>query len=245
MVANAPVVGEKVNYFTVGQPFLQLRFDQHAGNSSGQIYQPLEKTMKKIIPIVALLALPAVAQANLVVNGSFEDYTSVNAGTWSIFGSGHGWTTGNNGVEIRNAVAGSAEDGVRFAELDTTGNSWISQTIHTNANQLMELSFSYAPRAGVSAASNKIHAFWNNQSLGIFTGNGNTTTSWIDVTFDVQADASGFGVLKFAAIGTSDGYGGSLDNVSLNAVPEPESAALMFAGLGLLAAVSRRRQNRA
>lgn len=200
--------------------------------------------MKKIIPIVALLALPAVAQANLVVNGSFEDYTSVNAGSWSIFGSGYGWTTGANGVEIRNAVAGSAADGVRFAELDTTGNSWISQTIHTNANQMMELSFSYAPRAGVSAASNKIHAFWNGQSLGIFTGNGNTTTNWVDLTFDVQADASGFGVLKFAAIGTSDSVGGSLDNVSLNAVPEPESAALLLAGLGLLAAVSHR-QNRA
>ena len=72
--------------------------------------------MKKIIPIVALLTLPAVAQASFVINGSFEDYTSVNAGSWSIFGNGHGWTTGNNGVEIRNAVAGSAADGVRFAD---------------------------------------------------------------------------------------------------------------------------------
>lgn len=201
--------------------------------------------MKNIIPIVALLALPAVAQANLVVNGSFEDYTSVNAGSWSIFGSGLGWTTGPLGVEIRNAVAGSAADGVRFAELDTTGNSWISQTIHTNANQTLELSFSYAPRAGVAAASNRVQAFWNDQSLGIFTGNGNTTTSWLDLTFDVQANASGFGVLKFAAAGTSDRLGGSLDNVSVTVVPEPESAALLVAGLGLLAAVSRRRQSRA
>ncbi|MGB4062364.1 MAG: PEP-CTERM sorting domain-containing protein [Azonexus sp.] len=201
--------------------------------------------MKKLLAIAALLSAPAIAQANLVVNGSFEDYSTVAAGTWSTFGSGYGWTTGANGVEIRNAVVGTAADGVRFAELDTNVNSWISQTIQTNANQTLELSFSYAPRADVSAGSNPIQIFWNDQSLGTITGNGNKGSSWLDLIYDVQADANGFGVLKFAAIGVSDGLGGSLDNISVTAIPEPDTSAMLLAGLGILAAVTRRRQRRA
>lgn len=201
--------------------------------------------MKKLMTIGALLIAPAVAQANLVTNGSFEDYSTVGAGSWSTFGSGYGWTTGAKGVEIRNAVAGVAADGVRFAELDTSGNSWISQTIHTNANQALDLTFSYAPRAGVSAASNKIEVFWNGRSIGKFTGDGNSGSIWFNADIDVQADANGIGVLRFAAIGTSDSYGGSLDNISVTAVPEPGSAAMFIAGLGVLVGVARRRQTRA
>lgn len=198
--------------------------------------------MKKMLAIAALLSAPALAQANLVVNGSFEDYASVTAGTWRNFGSGYGWETSNLGVEIRNNVAGTAADGVRFAELDTTGNSWIFQTIHTDPFQTLELSFSYAPRAGVASNSNGIQVFWNTLSLGAITGNGSNGSSWFDLVYDVQADASGFGVLKFAAIGNSDRLGGSLDNIAVSVVPEPGSAAMLLAGLGILAAVSRRRR---
>ena len=202
--------------------------------------------MKKLLVIAALLSAPAFAQANLVVNGSFEDYTSVTPGNWNVFyGGGYGWTTGANGVEIRNAVAGTAAEGVRFAELDAHANSWISQTIHTNALQSLELAFSYAPRASVSAGSNPIQVFWNDQSLGTVTGNGNKGSSWFDLVYNVQADASGFGVLKFAAVGVSDSLGGSLDNVTVTAVPEPNTSAMLLAGLGILAAVTRRRQHRA
>jgi hypothetical protein len=195
--------------------------------------------MKKLLAIAALLSAPAFAQANLVVNGGFEDYSTVAAGQWRIFGSGYGWTTDANGVEIRNAVAGTAAEGVRFAELDTIGNSWISQTIHTYAFQSLELAFSYAPRAGVAANSNGIQVFWNDQSLGSITG---SSSNWLDLIYDVQADANGFGTLKFAAIGSSDRVGGSLDNISVTAIPEPDTSAMLLAGLGILAVVTRRRQ---
>jgi hypothetical protein len=198
--------------------------------------------MKKLLTIAALLCVPALAQANLVVNGSFENYSTVTPGTWNIFGSGNGWTTSTSGVEIRNAIAGTAADGVRFAELDTTANSWISQIIQTNANQALELSFAYAPRAGVAANSNGIEVFWNNLSLGSITGNGNIGSSWLNQVYDVQADANGFGILKFAATGISDSVGGSLDKISVTAVPEPGSLALLSLALGGLAASRRRTQ---
>jgi hypothetical protein len=200
--------------------------------------------MKKLLAIAALLSASALAHANLVVNGGFEQYTSVGAGTWATFGSGYGWTTAANGVEIRNAVAGFAAEGVRFAELDTNANGSIWQTIHTGANQTLKLTFSYAPRPGVSAGSNPIQVFWNNQSLATITGNGNQSSSWLDFSYGVTADASGSGVLKFRAIGVSDSYGGSLDNVSVTAVPEPQSISILLAGLGILAVMTRRRQRR-
>ncbi|NTV71090.1 MAG: PEP-CTERM sorting domain-containing protein [Azonexaceae bacterium] len=199
--------------------------------------------MKKLLAIAALLSAPALAQANLVVNGSFEDYTSVTPGHWDVFyGAGYGWTTGANGVEIRNAIAGTAAEGVRFAELDAYGNSWISQTIHTNPFQSLELSFFYAPRAGVSEDSNGIRVYWNNQSVGSIKLSGINSSDWGEHFYDLKADANGFGVLKFAAIGTSDSFGGSLDNITVTAVPEPGSASMLLAGLGILAAVVRRRR---
>jgi hypothetical protein len=56
--------------------------------------------------------------------------------------------------------------------------------------------------------------------------------------------------LAFSAKGASDSFGGSLDNVSLvsfeaspnvTPVPEPESYAMLIAGLGLMVAIARRR----
>ena len=42
---------------------------------------------------------------------------------------------------------------------------------------------------------------------------------------------------------TTSGYDIGLDNVSVTAVPEPETYALFIAGLGLMGFVARRRKN--
>ena len=100
------------------------------------------------------------------------------------------------------------------------------------------------PRAAVSANSNEIEVFWNSLSLTTIVGNGNNRSSWLDHVYNVQADANGLGILKFAAIGISDSDGGSLDNISVTAIPEPETFAMLLTGLGLLAGVTRRRKSR-
>ena len=200
--------------------------------------------MKKYLAIAALLSAPvfATAATNLVANGSFENF---NQGPgWDIYTSDTAWTIGTDGVEIRNNVAGTAADGVRFAELDTTVNSWISQDISTGANQSLLLSFAYAPRAGVSAASNPIDVLWNGTSIGSYSGDGTVNSNWYNVSLFLTGDGDGSNILKFRASGTSDSYGGSLDNISVTAVPEPETSAMLLAGLGLLAAVARRRKTR-
>ena len=194
------------------------------------------------IALAALLAAPLMASANLVANGSFEA-DSQAANSWSIYPGLTGWTSGRAGIELRNNVAGAAYDGVNFVELDTTQNSRMSQTVGTTLGQNYTLSFAYAPREGVAAGSNGIEVFWNGAALGSFTGNGaGSGNAWVLGSLNVTG-AANTSTLMFRAIGGSDSYGGSLDAVSLTAaVPEPETYALMLAGLATVGFVARRRR---
>jgi len=72
---------------------------------------------------IVCLLLGGSAQANLVVNGSFED-PSLNYGTWSVFGAISGWTAlSGSGIEVQNHAAGTPYDGANLVELDSYDNS--------------------------------------------------------------------------------------------------------------------------
>jgi hypothetical protein len=233
----------------------------------------------KLVIALAFIA-PLAAQAvptNLITNGSFETYTgtTINSGQWTVVegeNASHGtkylngWQAdATHGVELRNNVAGTAQAGNIFVELDTHWgkfegntqtdpccNSWISQTVSTSVGQVYHLSYYYSPRGGSQSGDNEINVFWGNVKLGggAFTNSGSGSahsgdlTNWQRFEFDVVGTGN-TGTLKFADAGTPNTYGGSLDNVSLvAAVPEPESYALMMAGLGAVAFMARRRRPR-
>ncbi len=186
----------------------------------------------------ALFASTAQAQ---VVNGSFEANSQAN-GTWNIYSNLVGWQGGAGGIELRNNVAGAAYDGSNYIELDTTQNSLASQVLTTTPGSYI-LSFAYSAREHVNAASNGIEAWWNGSLVASLTGNGsNSGNNWALYSYMVQG-GSPTSTLEFRAVGTSDSYGGSLDAVSITAaVPEPETYAMMLAGLGLMAMVAKRRR---
>ena len=198
-------------------------------------------SLKPLLGVAFVAALAFNAQSAyavpLIVNGSFEQPTQA-PGTWDIYANIPGWTGGDGGIEVRNNVAGTAYDGSNFIELDTNFNSLATQTIPTIASLVYKLTFAYAPRENVSADSNPIEVFWNSTLLATLTG---TNPIWTLYTYYVTG--TGSDVLKFAASGISDSYGGSLDAVSLVATPLPAAGMLFgsaLVGFGLLGRRRRR-----
>ena len=209
--------------------------------------------MKKTFALAlfaASMAAPLAALAapvDLIVNGSFEDNLMAN-GNWDVYYGTTalaGWSAGANGVELRNNIAGTALAGVNYVELDTYNNSSISQTVSTVAGQWYALSFNYSNRADTAVDTNGLSwsfgsAAGTAPALPAVTGD----HSWATFNTLVQATSSST-VLNFAALGNSDGLGTSLDKVSLTtAVPEPQTYALMLAGLAAVGFVARRRAKR-
>jgi len=212
-----------------------IYFAQHKLNSDN---------MKKLLAAVLFFAAGAASAGpiNLITNGSFEK-NGVKAQSWTIKSALDGWNVGPLGVEVRNNVAGTAQDGSNFLELDSTGNSWISQTVDTIAGGKYNLSFYYAPRENTAAKTNGIDVLWNGNLLKhLEEDNFASKTNWFKI--DLTAFAVGsLSTLSFRASGISDSIGGSLDNVSLtSAVPEPATIASMLLGLGMMGFTLRRRK---
>jgi hypothetical protein len=203
--------------------------------------------LRKTLAITGLTLFAFGAQAaNLVTNGSFESNAQAN-GTWNVYNNLTGWTGGSNAIELRNSIAGTAQDGKNFVELDVHQNSSIYQDI--SGTGLVNLSFFYAARPNTSAATNGLKF-----EFGTFTGilagvAGGSSHNWLQYTLNnFLLNASGTTRLSFFAQGTSDSLGTSLDNVSVTAVspvPEVETYAMLLAGLGLIGVASRRRRNKA
>jgi hypothetical protein len=164
--ARDVLLGE-IRIFRLWTVWLQGRMIRSVKNrwNRSSVYKrhiTMNKTRPAFLILAAALFISAPATAASIINGSFEDNVLAN-GTWKIFNSTvndathsttlvNGWSSspGNQGIEIRNNVAGQAYHGNNFVELDTDANSLAYQNIATVAGQLYEVSFAYSTRPGVT-----------------------------------------------------------------------------------------------
>jgi choice-of-anchor C domain-containing protein len=158
-----------------------------------------------------------------------------------------GWTIGFGSVDLIQSYWQPSE-GKHSLDLSGNGPGMIFQTIATTIGQQYRLSFDLAGNPDASGLKTTIL----NVTAGVtpqafsFTNDISTTKTsmaWVSKSLDFVATKNDTTIMFMS--GNSSAFGPALDNVSVTAVPEPETYAMMLAGLGLVAGMARRKRKQA
>ncbi|TMO55282.1 DUF642 domain-containing protein [Pseudoalteromonas phenolica] len=166
--------------------------------------------MKLSLLAMSTLFASQIAMAdNLITNGSFEEDV-INA-RWTLLDEVTGWQREGARFEIQTSSLRiiDAQDGNQYIELDTRSNHSVFQNIATEAGKTYEVSFYYSARVHGNTETNKVDVKWNGETVLNLNA---AQRGWQSFTLSLEA-VSDTSEIRFSGAGTSDSYGGFIDNV--------------------------------
>lgn len=208
-----------------------------------------------LVFFTAASSISSVANAELIVNGGFEN-VAVEKGKWRYFSSSQvqGWQGGN--IEVWNGLGGMQSfEGDKHAELNAHPNNGqpfsIFQTFNTSTGGLYDLSFAYRARRSLDEAF-RVELFGDNGTVlnQIIDDHNKKRWSFYQQSFLAN---SGLTTLRFTSVFPNHNtLGNFLDDVSVkqglprvtqqvSSVPEPAVLSLLVAGLFALFSLRIRR----
>ncbi|MBK6957238.1 MAG: PEP-CTERM sorting domain-containing protein [Nitrosomonas sp.] len=199
----------------------------------------------------------SVSAANLVTNGSMTGPTTIGSPppSWNSV-STDGDTIPVGGLSGWGTGIGASPDGGTFLAILNNGGGGAfdaaAQTVSgftVGAIYTLEFSFSNIG-LDFTAASNYANPGFVRANIAgldfdtpVLTHDGFGSQRWFSFSSSFSATATSMD-LTFSAVRENSGvggYAGGVDGVSISAVPEPETYAMLMAGLGLMGFVGRRR----
>jgi choice-of-anchor C domain-containing protein len=198
----------------------------------------------KVLVMVAALATalsPAAQAVELINNGGFEANPFQGAGFMTFSSGLSGWSISGSVDLIKDYWAPAS--GSYSLDLNGGGASTISQAFATQIGMTYNVSFSMAgnPDGGGNKSINASVTTPNTYTFDI-SNSTHANMGWVTKTFSFVA-TSNSSTLSFVGDAANGPYGAALDNVSVSAVPEPATYAMMLAGLSLMGYVARNRRH--
>ncbi|WP_426168089.1 choice-of-anchor C family protein [Sandarakinorhabdus sp. DWP1-3-1] len=208
--------------------------------------------MKTFLSAILACCVATSASAVTITNGSFETGQEIAPGGFRTVATGNtftiaGWTVGGAGVDYIGTYWQAAA-GTRSVDLSGGGPGSVSQTIATEAGRDYKVYFSLSgnpdgglgTKSAIVSVSDGIPA---NFTYPVGAANSRATMLWQRFSYRFTAFDTTSN-LAFAS-GTSTAFGPAIDDVTIAAVPEPETWAMLLVGMVLVGVSSRRRQRTA